>query len=277
MGDIVVIGGGFAGLSACRKLSGKRKPLGNRRIIVIDPRQTFDFLPVLPDIGGSFIPREHASVDLREYLEKIGVNFENDEVIRVDLKSREVFLKNSTILTYEYLIVASGSATNFYGNEEIRRRALKLDSVEDAQVLLNTVTTYPNKKILVVGGGYIGIEIATNLAALMRRKKIKKYSINIIERGQDILGPLPDRLKDYCRINLSALRVNLFTDASVKELTDKSVYLSNGLVFDDYLLIWAAGVNTPSYVRQFEVEKDAQGRLMVDDYLRFNEVCFAAG
>lgn len=277
MGDIVIIGGGFAGLEAVRVLVQNRKKLGGRRVIVVDAKPTFDFLPVLPDVCGSFIPREHATLDLREYLAKLKVNFENDEVVRIDTKASEVLLKKGGVLSYEFLVLACGTMTNFYGDADIARRALKCDTADDALMLLNTVSTYPSKKILIIGGGYTGVEIAAHLASFLRHRRIKKYSIHIIEKGEDILGPLPAWMKDYARLNLCALRVDVTTNASLKEVADKRVKLSNGMEFEDYLLIWAAGVQTPGFVRDLKFEKDDQGRLFVDFALKFADKCFAVG
>ncbi len=276
-GDIVIIGGGFAGLEAARLLSKKRPRLSNRRIIVVDAKKTFDLLPVLPDVAGGRIRKNSAVLDLTDHLESLRVNFEQDEVIRVDTGTKEVFLKSGGVLSYEFLIIACGSVTNFYGMDDVARRSLKLDTAEDAIVLQNVVTTYPNKKILVVGGGYTGIEIATSLAFLLRRKRIKKYSINVIERADDILSSLPEWMRDYCRVNLSRLRVNTYTECSIEEVSDKRVRLSNGMVFEDHILVWAAGVVTPAFVRDLKFEKDKQGRLSVNEHMMFDDNCFAVG
>lgn len=277
MGDILIVGGGFAGLRAAKILSKNRPKLNGRRIILVDLKKTFDFLPILPDVVGGRIQRENACLDLADYLEKLGVNFEQAEVAKIDTETKEVFLKSGNVLTYEFLIISCGSLTDFYGMDELQRRALKLDTADDAMILANIVSTYPGKKILVIGGGYTGIEVAGNLALLLRRKKIKKYSINVIERGEDILGPLPEWIKDYCRVNLCSLRVNIHTACSLKEVNDNRVKLSNGMEFDDYLIVWAAGVVTPVFVQDLKFEKDRQGRLSVNDRLMFSDRCFAVG
>ena len=277
MGDILIIGAGFAGLEAAQFFSKKRSQLGNRRVIVIDVKKTFDFLPLLPDVVGGRIAKDHAVLDLVDYLESLRINFEHDEVQRVDAVTKEVFLKSGHVLSYEFLVIACGSLTNFYGMEDIERRALKIDTSDDALMLQNTVMTYPNKKIVIVGGGYTGVEIASHLAILFRRKKIKKYSINIVERQEDILGPLPEWIKDYCRVNLCALRINIYPSSSVRELSEKRLKLSNGLEFEDYVIIWVAGVQTPLFVRDLSFDKDKQGRLIVDAHMRFSDGCFAAG
>ena len=84
MGDILIIGAGFAGLEAAQFFSKKRSQLGNRRVIVIDAKKTFDFLPLLPDVVGGRIAKDHAVLDLVDYLESLRINFEHDEVQRVD-------------------------------------------------------------------------------------------------------------------------------------------------------------------------------------------------
>jgi NADH dehydrogenase len=275
--DIVIIGGGFAGLEAARLLSKKISGLSNRRVIVVDAKKTFDFLPVLPDVAGGRIRKSSAVLDLADYIESLRVNFELDEVVRVDTGTKEVFLKSGGVLSYEFLVIACGSVTNFYGMDDVARRSLKLDTAEDAVVLQNVVTTYSNKKIVIVGGGYTGIEIATNLASLLRRKKIKKYSIHVIERAEDILSPLPEWMRDYCRVNLSRLRVNFYTECSIEEVSDQRVKLSNGMVFEDYVLVWAAGVVMPPFMKDLKFDKDKQGRLIVNEHMMFSDHCFAVG
>lgn len=277
MSDIVIVGGGFAGLEVARCLAKKRAFLRDRRIILIDAKRTSDFLPLLPDVAGGCIRKENVIFDLADYLDRLRVSFEWGEVIRINTETKEIFLKSGNILGYEYLILACGSQTHFFGMDDVRHKALKLDSADDAATLFNAVATYPEKKILIMGGGYTGIEIASHLAVFFRRKKFKGYSVNIIEKGSDILGLLPLWIKDACRINLCRLRVNLYPDCFLREVTDCKVKLSNGLEFEDYLLVWAAGVATHSFVRDLKFEKDAQGRLFVDAHVMFDGSCFAVG
>lgn len=277
MGDIIVIGAGFAGLEAVRVFCGHRKDLGGRRVILVDVKRTFDFLPLLPDLMGGRVGLAHTVLDAAEYVEKIGANFENGEVASVDMAAREIHLSDGHVLGYEYLVVCCGSVTNFYGAAEIEKRSLKLDTAEDAAMIQNTVVTYPEKKFLIVGGGYTGIGIATNIARLLRRRGVRKYGIHIVERQEDILMVLPEWMRDYCRVNLCRLRVQLHTGASVSRLTEDNVTLSDGLRIDDCLLIWAAGVQTPEFVRRLPCEQDKQGRLKVDRTLSFADGVFAAG
>jgi NADH dehydrogenase len=276
VGDVIIIGAGFAGLEAVRVLAKHRHALGPRRVIVIDAKRTFDFLPMLPDVIGGRIRKDRAVVDLAEYLEKLQVCFENGEVGTIDTAAREVRLKEGPALSYEFLLVCCGSVTNFYGSE-MAKVSLKLDTAQDAVNIQNIVITYPQKKFVIVGGGYTGLEVATNIAYGLRRRRMKKYEVHVVERQDDVLGPLPEWMKDYCRMNLCRLRIHVHNGATVKTATEGKLTLSNGLEIDDYLAIWAAGVQTPECVRRMPHDKDPQGRLKVDRTLRFADGAFAAG
>lgn len=278
MGDIVIIGAGFAGLEAARVFSKKRKLLGDRRVIVVDRKRTSDFFPLLPDVAAGRIDRSCVELDLGTHLENLGIGFENAEVASIDTRAREVRLKEGRSLAYEYLVLCPGAVTNFYGQKDMERKALKLDSVENAAMIHNTISAYPQKNFVVVGGGYTGLEIATNIAVFFRRRKVKKYGIHVVEMQEDILGPLAAWMKDYCRINLCRLRIQLHTGVSIREAGEKRLVLSNGLEINDYILIWAAGVQAPDLVRELPFGKDKQGRLNMENRsLLLTEGIFCAG
>ena len=277
MGDILIIGGGFAGLEAARVLSKKRSGLLGRRVLVVDVKETSDFLPVLPDVAAGRVRPKSAAVDVAAFCDRLGVNFTRGEVARVDPGVREVYLADGSVLGYEFLVISCGTTTNFYGMEDVRRYAVKLDSVGDAAKMLKIVTDHPEKKILIAGGGYTGVEIASHLASMFRRRKIKKYSVSIIEKGEDILGVLPEWMREYARANLSRLKISIHTECSLSEIAQDRAKLSNGMAFEDVLVVWAAGVRAPDFVGKLPFEKDRQGRLKVDASMRCGDGIFAVG
>lgn len=277
MGDILIVGGGFAGLETARLLSRKRARLGHRRIFLVDRRKTSDFLPLLPDLAAGRVSRDSVTLDLERYLEKIGINFELGEVERIDPDKREVFLKEKKLLGYEFLVLACGSETNFFGLKEVQERAFKIDSAQDALLLGKAISAYPEKEILVVGAGYTGLEIATSLVYRLRRQGARKHRVSVIERDEEILKMMPRWIQDYGRMNLCAMRINLYTGCSVRSVTEDLVKLSNGLEFRDCLLVWTAGVTTPLLVQNLPFRRDKQGRLLVDSRLSLREDHFAIG
>lgn len=277
MGDVVIIGGGFAGLTAARVLSRGRRVLGQGRILLIDAKKTFDFLPLLPDVAGGRVRQEHALMSLPHLLGKMGVNFDHGRVVRVDTQTREVFLADGRVLAYEFLVVAAGSQTDFFGMQDVEHRSLRLDDVQGARRIHDMVVASAQKNIFVIGGGYTGVEVATHLAVSLRRRGVKAYHLHLVEKGEDILSLLPDWMKDYVRLELCRLKVQVHNGCSVSGFSDEKLALSDGRVFEHPLVIWAAGVKTPAFVRELPFEKDRQGRLVVDETLQFHPGCFAVG
>lgn len=277
MGDILIIGGGFAGLEAARFFAKNRSKIGQRQVIVIDAKAVFDFLPLLPDVVGGRISAKNVVVSFKEYLGNLRINFQQDEVVEVSTKTKEVFLKNGRILSYEFLLLAAGSVTNYQPQEFLKEKSFELKTVDDALKLAKIVEHDPGKKILIIGGGYTGVEIASNLALFLRNRKIKKYSIHIIEKNEDILSSLPAWMQDYCRLNLCACRIDVHCAVSIKEVTDASVKLSNKMEFDNYVLVWTAGVAAPPFTSSLEAKKDRLGRLFVDVHMRIDDTCYAVG
>ncbi len=256
---IVIIGCGFAGMSAARHLS-RCKSLVD--VTVIDKKDTFDFLPLLPDSVGRGIDPQYLAYPLSLLAKAYGFQLIKDEVISADLEKNTLVCASSRI-NYDYLLIASGAQTNFYGNEELRKSAYKLNSIEDVENLILAIKNKQFANFIICGGGYTGVEIATNLKIRYPAKKVV-----IVERAPSILGPLPEWMKAYTSGNLQKLGIEVLV-GTVLEKT--------GLDLNNSLVIWVAGVKTADFIQGLVCEKNPQGRIKVDEYLRLKENCLVAG
>jgi NADH:ubiquinone reductase (H+-translocating) len=270
MKKVVIIGGGFAGLACAWKLCNYSKHL---QVILIDKKETADFLPMLPDIIGRGIASEYLSFNLRNAGKKYGYIFIQGEVSAVEPEKKAVTI-GALKVSYDYLVIASGSETNFYGNQNLKQSALKLDDVEDAKKIISSAGEFD--VYIIAGGGYTGIEIAAALRISLKKHK-RQSRIIIVERGQTILGPLPDWMKAYVLDNLKRLDIEVLTNKSVDKIEGRQVIISDGNVINNAVVIWAAGVKAAEFIQNLNVAKNQQGRIKVDEYLRLNESCFVIG
>ncbi|MBI4707101.1 MAG: FAD-dependent oxidoreductase [Candidatus Omnitrophica bacterium] len=272
MKKIIIIGGGFAGISAARAL---RKSGRGLDIVLIDKKQTFDFLPLLPDCIGRGINPENLVCKIDSICRKLEISFVNEEVLSVNLEQKQLRTEGVN-LSYDYLIIASGRETNFYGNDNIKINAYPLDNAADAKRIALEIKKNNFENYIIAGGGYTGIEVATNLRLLLN-KAGKAGQIVVVERAPGILGQLPQWMKLYAGANLEKLRIKVYTGKSINKIENSKVWLSDGEELNNCFVIWTAGVETSRFIQDLTVEKNPQGRIKTDAYLRLNKACFAAG
>jgi len=272
MKNIIIIGAGFAGLSAAAKL---RRISKEYNIIVIDKKQTFDFLPLLPDCLGRGIKPEFLNRGIKELSRKLGFEFICAEVSALDLEKREVSTFSRRI-EYEYLAIASGSETNFYGNNNIKENSFKVDGVEDIKRLSLVVAEGKYDNYVIGGGGYTGVEIATNLRLSLKKRK-KEGRIIIVERSPSILGPLPQWMRDYVNKNLKNLGIEVLAGSVIDKIEGSRVSITGGVSWSPAAVIWVAGVRTADFMQNLNVSKNPQGRINADKYMRVNSNCFCCG
>lgn len=251
---IVIIGCGFAGISAAKYFFRHKK---NIELTVIDKKETFDFLPMLPDVIGRNIPFCFLSQPIKAIAEKLKFSFINDEVKSVDLDKAVVFTIEKEI-SYDYLLIASGSETNFYGNYQIKKHAYKLDDVLDCTRLLTALRDESLRTFVISGAGYTGIEIATALREFFNKRSLNKRII-IVEKNNSILGTLPQWMKDYARANLKKMGVEVILNTIVNRVEDTGIFLADGTIYDKAILIWVSGVRAPDFFGDINVEKNPQG------------------
>lgn len=260
-------------MSAAGILSRRRKDL---ETVLVDRKNCFNFLPLLPDVLGRNIPAELMAYPFKDICAALKARFVPDIAQAVSPDGRSVHLGSGLKLDCDYLILCCGTESNFYGNTGLRDSTYKLDNVFDALRLRQALDTGCYNNYLVAGGGYTGIEIAANLSLFLREKR-RRSRIIIVEKSPSILGPLPEWMKTYVSNNLSACGVEVKTGVSITETRAGRSVLSDGSVFGGSLAVWSAGVKAPDFIDRIPAQRTAQGRLKTDAYLRIGHTCFAAG
>jgi len=271
MKKVVILGCGFGGLSAAIELS-KNK---NISVSVIDKSENFTLIPVLPDIIGREINPQNVVFPIGKLSKKYNFDFINSLAKNINIQNNNV-LTEKEIVKYDYLIIAVGAETNFYGDRGVESKALKLDNAEDSKKIHDTVMNCSYQHFVVSGGGYTGIEVATNIKLLLDKKKMNK-KVTIVEASPSLLGAIPKWMKEYIIKNLKKMKVEFKIETSVKAVEGKTITLSTGEKIESAILIWSAGVKTPDVVYNLDNKKTKQGRIIVDEYLKIKDNCFIIG
>jgi NADH dehydrogenase len=267
--NIVIIGAGFAGLSALGVIA-KKALRDDFRIILIDKKTNFEFLPMLPDIVGGWLNFNNLCLDLRKISRRYHCEFINDEVVKVDIAQKKINLTNNS-LDYEYLVISSGSQTNFFNNQNALNNCLKLDDINDAlqikKRILERAQTKEAINIVVVGGGYTGIEIATNIRYLLIKNRIKKCSIYILEKSAVILKMLPEWIRNEVERELKRLDIKVSCNQSLKSYDKETILLESGREIRQAVCIWSAGVKISSFIERSDLAKE-HSRVKVNEMLQ---------
>ncbi|MDP3042461.1 MAG: FAD-dependent oxidoreductase [Candidatus Omnitrophota bacterium] len=272
MRKVMIIGAGFAGLSAARKLA--QCGLG-LEITLFDKKEDSAFLPLLPDCLGRGVNPEFLLSNIENFCGKLKIKRVREEAAAVDFESQQVVTLASKY-AYDFLIIASGSQTNFFSNQAAQNYAYALNNINDLKPITEALEGNKFEYFIICGGGYTGVEIAANLW-LYFKKAGRDKKIIIVERAPVILGPLPDWIKTYVQNNLKSMGVEILANSVIEEIQKDRVRVSGRPVFEKAMLIWSPGVRTADFIQQLPVAKNPQGRIVVDEYLRANPHCFCAG
>jgi NADH:ubiquinone reductase (H+-translocating) len=265
--NIVIIGAGFAGIAAAKYLAKNKKKLKGYKIYLIDKKKNYEFIPMLPDLIAGWLEPEAISLNLEKFSKIKGINFVCDSVKRIDLEKKKVAIKDREI-SYHYLVIAAGSKTNFFGNTELSLNCLKLDCADDALLIKKSLLEKSkNKKLnlVVIGGGYTGLEIATNAHFLLSQKK-RNFSLTVVEKSSDILKMVSPRITEEAKQELKRLGIKIVTNDSLINYKQNTVHLESGRKIPDSVCIWSAGTRSPDFIQDLDVKKE-KGRVVVDQEL----------
>ena len=281
---VVIVGAGFGGLACARRLVG-----GPVDVTLVDRNNYHLFTPLLYQVASCLLAPTEIVAPLRKVFRRApNVRLHVGDVVGVDLEQRTVALDDGASLPYDRLVIATGSTTNFFGNDTIAANALGLKDLGEALGLRNHVlsvleraTSARNDErdalltFCIVGGGPTGVEFAGALAELVRLVLPLEYPeladarvhIVLLEAGDRLLATFHPSLGEYARRELDTMGVGVLLGASVATLGADGVELRDGRRLAAATVVWTAGVR-PADVSGAPVDSSRHGRLAVDDRLR---------
>ncbi|MCF6167183.1 NAD(P)/FAD-dependent oxidoreductase [Lutibacter sp.] len=256
---LVVIGGGFAGLELVKKLKNNKI-----QIVLIDKNNFHQFQPLLYQVATSGLEPDSIAFPLRKQLAGYkNVNFRLTEVLQIKPEENTIYTTKG-IITYDYLVLATGTATNFFGLKSVQKNGLGLKDIRDSlnirhMMLQNleqaTITCNEQEKkaltnFVIVGGGPAGIEMAGALAEFCKYIIPKDYpefsasimKIYLIEASNKILGVMSNKASSQSLKYLTDLNVNVLVNEAVIDYDGTLVKTKSGKEINAKNLIWTAGV-----------------------------------
>lgn len=290
---IVVVGAGFGGLYTVLKLK-KLLAKDEALITIISDRNYFLFTPLLHEVATGSVGHHQVVESLREFIYRTPFNFLVTKVSKINLAEKIVYTKERRI-TYDYLVLATGSTTNYYNTKGAAEFTFGLKDLRDSITLRNRFATVFEQAVLekdvqkrkqlltfgVIGGGPTGVELAAEMAELFFDTYLKlmssailpnEVSLYLLTQNNELLGQFSPSLRQSALETMRGRGVDVHFGAMVNEVTKEGVVLASGTFIPMQTVIWAAGVKPqpPALEGVFTTDKGGRlittGKLNLDHY-----------
>jgi NADH:ubiquinone reductase (H+-translocating) len=297
---VVIVGGGFAGIAAAKALRHS-----DIDVTLIDRRNHHIFQPLLYQVATSVLAPSDVAAPIRQLAARQeNVSVLLAEVVSVDLESRSVEVEYSTSETkkinFDYLVIAAGTQSSYFGHNEFARYAPCLKTLTDAETVRSKIlSAYETAEFtddaderlrhltfVLVGAGPTGVELAASIAQMntttlrsnFRRINPANTSIFLLEGGKRVLPSFAESLANKAAARLAKLGVQVVTGAMVEHIDERGVTVG-GKRIESATVLWTAGVSPSPLVKMLGVATDRAGRACVGPHLNLpdNRRVFVVG
>lgn len=295
---IVIVGAGFGGVRLAKELAKE-----NVRITLVDRHNYHLFQPLLYQVTTAVLSPAEIAYPTREFFKNNkNVEFFLGKAKGVD-QARRVLLTDHGEISYDYLVLAAGGTTNFFGNESVERNSYAMKTLQEAIALRSHIVheferaskkTAPEQtderrrhlNFVVVGGGATGIEMAGAMVELFDIFKkefhsldFREVQVTLLEAMDSVLPMVPPDLQQHTIDVLRKKGVDVRLNTAVTDYDGNDLTLKGGEVIPTKTVIWAAGVRAQGFLKDCGGEVDRSGRIIVEENLlvRGSDRVFAIG
>jgi NADH dehydrogenase len=292
---IAIVGGGFAGTAVARRL--ERRLRADEAEIVLLSRENYTlFTPMLPEVTSGELEVRHVVTPIRAQLHR--TTFILSEVGAIDIERKTVTYRHvltglTRTLAYDHLVLALGSSTSTFGLPGVVENAWTLKTLEDADALRNhliwllelgdTLDDPVRRRqlltLVVVGGGFTGVETAGEIFELFRsvlhfyrRIRLEDLKMILVEGGPALLSGLPPKMGEYARRILQRRGIEVLTGDGVTGADAGGLNLQSGRRIDCATMIWSAGVAPSPTIARIGVPKTKRGAVVTGPDMRVEDV-----
>ncbi|HEV2765687.1 MAG TPA: NAD(P)/FAD-dependent oxidoreductase [Pyrinomonadaceae bacterium] len=283
---IVIVGGGFGGLFTALNLAGAGE------VVMVSAEDHFVFRPMLYEYMSGEVEAWHIAPFYKELLDE-RVQFVNAEATGVDFGARNVELNydgRAADIEYDFLILAAGSVTNYWGIEGAAEHTMPFRTIADADALRRRMVEALDRippdaapqdaqraaTFVVVGGGASGVELATKMADLLRdafeRRGLRgEPRVLLVEMAKRVVPGMDEDIREAVEEALQEKRVEMHTETRVVRVTPRAVVLEHGgeqTEVEEAAVVWVAGVRPSPLIEKLDAPKDRRGLLVVEPTLQ---------
>ncbi len=293
---VVIVGAGFGGFMLAQKLSKE-----DVQVVLLDKNNYHQFPPLFYQVATGGLEPSSISFPLRKAFQKLqNVHIRITEALKVD-PAQHIITTSLGDIPYDYLVLAMGADTNFFGNKSIQQNSIPMKSVSEALYLRNTLLqNFENAltcssedemeglmNIVVAGGGPTGVEVSGTLAEMKKTVLPKdfpeldfnKLNIYLMEGSPKVLSAMSEPSSSKSKEYLQRLGVKVCLNARVKDFDGKHVHLESGETIRANTMIWATGIKAATLEGIPAESIGKGGRLKVDKFSRLlgTDTIFAIG
>ena len=291
---VLILGGGFGGIYAALEFEQALARGADLDVTLVNRDNFFLFTPMLHEVAASDLDITNIVSPIRKLLRR--VKFFHGDIESINLAHKRIGLSHGHeehchSLSYDHLVLALGSTTNFFNLPGLAERALTMKSLDDAIFLRNRLIANleeadfecsahlraPLLNFVVAGGGFAGVETIAAMNDFLREAvqffphlREEMLRIILVNSGKIILPELGEKLGTYAQQKLIEQKVEIHSNCKVTGVTDREVSLSDGTTVTTNTLVWTAGICPNSLLDTLPCKK-AQGRVLVNEYLEVPE------
>jgi NADH dehydrogenase len=277
---VIIIGGGFAGLECARKLANDTR----FEVILLDRTNHHLFQPLLYQVATASLAAPDIARSIRQILyDAKNVTVLMDEVVSISPKEKCLTGKSGEVFQFDYLVLAAGAKTGYFGNDQWEQHSLGLKSLADAQAIRRTILSNLERAeltkneaernrlmtIAIVGGGPTGVELAgacvdlihRSLKSNFRRIDTSKLRVILIENSPAILEHFAPHQSVYAKQRLTDLGVEIRNQTRVTDVQKGKLSFQDGSHLEAEAIVWAAGIAANPLTKDLGVETDRAGRV----------------